>query len=200
MAVGTGPRYGSRYGWADNDDDWAASDPGGGMNTNLERDEMLLFASVISSSTSAPPGSPANGDCYIVGLSGSGDWAGHDLDFTYYDGTDWKFIPPRNGMLVWNAALPRMMIFSVTFLGSLWGFLDKPISVLDILTAPPGSPGVGDAYLVDPTLPSGAFTARGDYLAVWTGTNWQFIPPAPGLQVWNVTAAGFTHYDGTAWV
>lgn len=40
----------------------------------------------------APPGSPAEGDTYIVGTAGSGAWAGHSNKIaTFFGG--WVFIP-----------------------------------------------------------------------------------------------------------
>lgn len=200
MAVGTGPRYGSRYGWADGDNSWAAADASGGMNTNLERAEMTLWPSIIDAATAAPPGGPANGDCYIVSVGASGAWAAHDMEFVYYNGASWKFIAPQHGMMVWNMAVFKMMIYIVDISGGRWGFMEKPVSVLNINTTPPGGSSAPDAYLIGPVLPTGAFSGRPNYIAVWTGANWQFIPPEPGLQVWNVNTSAFTHYNGSAWV
>lgn len=196
MAVATGPRYGFRYGWADDDNDWAAADAENGMNRNLEYQEMTLWASVVNSSTNAPPGSPANGDCYIVSSAGSGAWVGQNLTFTYWNGTDWMFLTPANGMTVWNQAASRMMLYK----NGAWGFLDRPVSINSIVTSPPGGPATGQAHLVSPSSPTGAFAGKGDNIAEWAGGNWSFTVPVAGLQVWNDTAVGFTHYDGAAWV
>lgn len=48
-----------------------------------------------------PPGSPADGDCYLVAASGTGAWSGHDGDIAFYLNTDWVFITPIEGFTAW---------------------------------------------------------------------------------------------------
>ncbi|MEW5422643.1 DUF2793 domain-containing protein [Amorphus sp. 3PC139-8] len=48
---------------------------------------------------SSPPGSPTEGDIYIVKPSGSGAWAGHDHAIALYLDEAWVFVPPRAGEL-----------------------------------------------------------------------------------------------------
>lgn len=45
----------------------------------------------------APPGSPADGDCYLVATGGTGAWSGHDGDIAFYLSTAWAFIEPLEG-------------------------------------------------------------------------------------------------------
>ena len=52
----------------------------------------------------APPGSPADGDCYIVGSSPTGAWVGHAADIAAYIGTSWQFLLPAPGWTVYNQA------------------------------------------------------------------------------------------------
>jgi hypothetical protein len=47
-----------------------------------------------------PPGVPAKGDRYIVGV-GTGAWSGKDNDIAWYDGADWKFDTPTEGWQCW---------------------------------------------------------------------------------------------------
>lgn len=49
----------------------------------------------------APPGSPADGDCYLVGASATGAWAGHDGDIAFYMSTAWEFIEVIEGFSAW---------------------------------------------------------------------------------------------------
>lgn len=49
----------------------------------------------------APPGSPAEGDIYIVAASATGDWAGHDGKLAHYVGGAWAFYAPATGWRVW---------------------------------------------------------------------------------------------------
>ena len=43
---------------------------------------------------------PSAGDCYIVGASATGGWAGHDASLAGWDGIQWTFIEARDGMTV----------------------------------------------------------------------------------------------------
>lgn len=74
-------------------------------NNNWRVLEMLLRGNVISATTTAEPGSPTDGDLYIVPASATGtNWAGQDGDIAYYDGSasgggdSWFFFTPLEGM------------------------------------------------------------------------------------------------------
>lgn len=68
-------------------------DPAAGLNMALAVLDALVQTAVISMTTSAPPGSPADGDMYIVGASATGDWAGEENNLAYYiaEETRWEF-------------------------------------------------------------------------------------------------------------
>lgn len=53
---------------------------------------------VVDDSLTAPPGSPADGDAYIVAGPATGLWAGQEDHIAYRAGTAWVFIPPRQGL------------------------------------------------------------------------------------------------------
>ena len=50
---------------------------------------------------SAPPGSPAEGDCYIPAAGASGAWSGFDFQLMAYAGGGWVRIVPKSGMKAW---------------------------------------------------------------------------------------------------
>ncbi|MCW7544922.1 DUF2793 domain-containing protein [Aurantimonas litoralis] len=54
----------------------------------------------VSGWQSAPPGSPADGDRYIVLPTGTGDFAGHDNQIAMWAGDDWVFADPVAGLQV----------------------------------------------------------------------------------------------------
>jgi hypothetical protein len=59
--------------------------------------DVLVQPAVESRTIATPPSSPASGDTYIVGPSGTGAWAGNDGKIaTYVDG-GWDFITPADG-------------------------------------------------------------------------------------------------------
>lgn len=55
------------------------------------------FFIVADKDLTSPPGSPADGDAYIVGGSATGAWSGHDDDIAFYLNTAWAFITPIEG-------------------------------------------------------------------------------------------------------
>lgn len=63
----------------------------------------LVQPSVKDKDLTAPPGSPSDGDCYIVGASATGDWATHDDDVARYSSveTAWEFFTPKEGWHVY---------------------------------------------------------------------------------------------------
>jgi Protein of unknown function (DUF2793) len=61
-------------------------------NTALNMLQALLTG-VISVGTTAPPGSPSEGDAYVIGASATGAWAGEDHKITAYIGGQWAFVP-----------------------------------------------------------------------------------------------------------
>lgn len=50
---------------------------------------------------STPPGSPTDGQTYLVAGTGTGAWTGHDGDIAYYLNTDWIFINVQEGFTFW---------------------------------------------------------------------------------------------------
>lgn len=64
--------------------------------------DTLLQLAFIDRDLSAAPGSPTNGDCYLVsGTPAGGDaWEGEGGNIAaYYDG--WLFITPKEGFRAW---------------------------------------------------------------------------------------------------
>ncbi|KUP90574.1 DUF2793 domain-containing protein [Tritonibacter horizontis] len=61
----------------------------------------LVQLSVLDRDLTAPPGSPADGDRYIVASGGTGDWAGWDLNVALFTDGAWLRLPPRTGWRAW---------------------------------------------------------------------------------------------------
>lgn len=80
--------------------------------------EVLLQGAVISKTLAAPPGSPANGDRYIVAASPTGAWAGHADAIAVWT-TDnpaspsgvWEFYVPKPGWMVANIATSTVQVY-----------------------------------------------------------------------------------------
>jgi hypothetical protein len=56
----------------------------------------------VTAVQNTPPGSPSDGDVYIVGTSPTGAWSGQANRIAAYVGTTWIFIPPRDGFYFYN--------------------------------------------------------------------------------------------------
>lgn len=63
------------------------------FNTAIMMQQALALGAIAKQN--APPGSPADGDTYIVGAAGSGAWAGHSNAIAIFYG-GWIFIPGRD--------------------------------------------------------------------------------------------------------
>lgn len=84
--------------------------------------QALIQPNVINITTSSPPGSPVNGDTYLVASGGSGAWIGKDAHIAYYTTTNdsgaagWEFYAPSAGWVVNNQADKGYYRFN----GTMW--------------------------------------------------------------------------------
>lgn len=60
--------------------------------------QLSTLLPIKSVAISTPPVSPTLGDAYIVASGGSGAWASHDDDVAKWNGTEWIFTVPTEGM------------------------------------------------------------------------------------------------------
>ncbi|MHA1523935.1 MAG: DUF2793 domain-containing protein [Alphaproteobacteria bacterium] len=84
------------------------------VNSALETLDALTQLSVISRAIAAPPGSPAEGDRYIIAPSATGAWAGKDGQIGDYDGGAWAFRPASAGWRAWIEDEGRAAVFDGT--------------------------------------------------------------------------------------
>ncbi len=63
--------------------------------------DMVVQASVLDRDLTVPPGTPAEGDAYIVAAGASGDWSGHDGEIAAFSAGVWMFAVPFTGLLAW---------------------------------------------------------------------------------------------------
>lgn len=99
--------------------------------THNEAIVLLTIAQkgIINATTSTPPGSPTEGDAYIVASSPTGAWVGKTNCIALYYNASWKFWPGNNssgtqitpstrqeGMRVWDQSINGLQVFD----GSAW--------------------------------------------------------------------------------
>jgi hypothetical protein len=69
-----------------------------------------------------PPGSPADGDCYLVAASPTGAWSGKAAKIAFYVNTAWVFITAIEGFTAW---INDENVF-VGYDGAAWSTLSTP--------------------------------------------------------------------------
>ncbi|MBY6055374.1 DUF2793 domain-containing protein [Leisingera daeponensis] len=79
-------------------------------NDALRLLDGLVQMAVTNATTSAPPGSPTAGDCYIVASGGSGDWSGWDGDLAMYADGTWYRLTVQNGFRAWDLSQNRILV------------------------------------------------------------------------------------------
>jgi len=90
-------------------------------NDALNDLDFLVQPSVIDHTLATPPGSPSQGDAYIVAASPTGAWSGAAGSIAaYYSG--WKLKAPEAGWTCWARNDSRLLYYT----GSAWGLLATP--------------------------------------------------------------------------
>lgn len=87
------------------------------VNEALITIDALLNTGVIDRDLTAPPGTPAEGDIYIVAAAASGDWLAKEHHIAHYDNGAWRFIAPNEGLTMWLKDENTL----ITYNGSTWG-------------------------------------------------------------------------------
>jgi hypothetical protein len=95
-------KIGLKGGWALGENGWDVD-----MGVNLLKLSVLTQGSVLDS-VAAEPGSPAQGDCYILKAT----HATHPNAVAAYDNGAWVYIAPWDGMILWNAAAAKFYTYS----------------------------------------------------------------------------------------
>lgn len=78
-----------------------------------------------------PPGSPTEGDSYVIGATPTGLWAGHANKVTIYFDSVWRFFTPKEGWLVYSRQDENYFkytgtswVVTLTSAGASWGWQD----------------------------------------------------------------------------
>jgi hypothetical protein len=73
-------------------------------NDALRLLDGMVQIGVLSRVLTAPPGSPTEGDRYIVASGATGLWAGWDLNVAFWTDGAWLRLVPRRGWVAWSVA------------------------------------------------------------------------------------------------
>ena len=103
--------------------------------------DSLYRGVVISSTLTSPPGSPSEGDCYIIAGSPTGAWSGQANNITFYF-NGWQFITAKNEMRLYDEGSSCWRVYHSG--SSTWDAEPaSTVSVLDDLTNVEGTPTDG---------------------------------------------------------
>ena len=64
--------------------------------------DIVLGGAVEDHLVADPPGSPLEGQCWIVAAAPTGDWAGRAGQVAGWTAGSWRFVLPRTGMAFWH--------------------------------------------------------------------------------------------------
>lgn len=88
--------------------------------------DAIVQLSVISSTLTAPPGAPAEGDRYKVASGATGAWAGWDLNLALFTDGQWTKLVPNKGWICFDASTGALGVWTgVTWVdfGTAGGYL-----------------------------------------------------------------------------
>ncbi|MGX7952423.1 DUF2793 domain-containing protein [Tsuneonella sp. HG249] len=101
--------------------------------------------SVKDKDLATPPGSPADGDAYIVAGSPTGAWTGHTGEIAWRMSTAWEFIVPVEGMLAWVQDENKLYVYQP----SAWAPFVPAVDLDDITDVNAASPADGEVLTWD---------------------------------------------------
>jgi len=81
-------------------------------NEALSLLDALAHLVILDRDLSAPPGSPVDGDTYLVASSASGDWVGQDGSIASYADGFWTFHAPVIGVLAFVADEGTLAVYT----------------------------------------------------------------------------------------
>jgi hypothetical protein len=161
----------------------------------------------------SPPGSPAEGDSYLLPASPSGAWASYARHIAVYINGAWVYIAPRLGMIVyisdetafahydgsaWQDGLGSLQIadgsIKASRLEQAYGWRAESETA-----TPPGSiPGAGVLYIVG-TSATGAWSGEDGNVARSTGAAWEFVEAAEGMTIFDKDRGLNVSYKSGTW-
>ena len=97
-------------------------------NEALIQLDALASLYILDRDLTAPPGSPADGDTYLVAASATGDWAGKDGLIAFALDGAWRFFDPVGGLRAYIDDEQAVLIYD----GSAWVDLASVLSLQNV--------------------------------------------------------------------
>lgn len=86
------------------------------INDSLVKIDAIIQLSVKDRGLTSPPGSPVEGDRYLIAATATGTWTGHDGQIAIYTGGGWVYLTAKEGWKVWIDDEDLLVIYD----GSSW--------------------------------------------------------------------------------
>lgn len=80
------------------------------VNEAFARIDALLHPAIEGEATE-PPAAPQPGECWLVAAPATGPWAQHEEELASWDGTQWTFCTPHEGMMLFDRAAGARIVF-----------------------------------------------------------------------------------------
>ena len=80
------------------------------VNEALAKIDILLHP-VVQGRITSEPSSPAAGDCHLVAGPASGEFTGHEDRIASWDGQQWTFLDPAEGMVLHDSSSGACLVF-----------------------------------------------------------------------------------------
>lgn len=105
-------------------------------NEALRLLDGLTQLAVESRDLAAPPGAPAEGDCWIVAAGATGEWAGWDGDVAMWVDGAWFRLKARTGWRAWAIDEGQLLVRTAAGWTALGG--GGPAATVDVAVGPNG--------------------------------------------------------------
>lgn len=119
------PNIGLNYNWNAGENGWKA-----GVDFNFVVVDALLHGQIQTRTLSAPPGSPTDGQMWLVGSGATGAWAGQTGKLAIRHAGGWFFVTPRVSWRLHVIDEAR----DIRYNGSAWEF-DFAVGAVKTITA-----------------------------------------------------------------
>ena len=86
------------------------------VNESFEVLDDIVQLSVVSASTTTPPGSPSDGQRWIIPNGATGIWAGKQTQIATWKNGAWRYYSPKTGWRAFNQQTSTLLLFN----GSNW--------------------------------------------------------------------------------
>ena len=165
----------------------------------LNRLDALVQPVVQQIGLNTPPGAPVDGQCWVVGTSPTGVWAGQANRLVQRIGGAWVFYAPFVGLVVFDAATLAQWGWN----GSTWALVAPRLLQASVTYDPP-SLAAGDGVTTAATVTGAALGdfARASFsldLQGITLTAWVSAADAVSVRFQNGTPGVVDLASGTLW-